>query len=91
MELGRVGVWLGPLALRPAAVERDVARELEQLGYFGDLDALVAALVASGDEAAVVARVEEHLAAGADHVCVQAVGPDPLGDLRRLAAALART
>ena len=52
-----------------------------------DLDALVEALVASGGEAAVLARVEEHLAAGADHVCVQAVGPDPLGDLRRLAAA----
>jgi alkanesulfonate monooxygenase SsuD/methylene tetrahydromethanopterin reductase-like flavin-dependent oxidoreductase (luciferase family) len=33
MALGRIGVWLGELALRPAAEEREVARELEQLGY----------------------------------------------------------
>ncbi len=51
-------------------------------------DRLIDALVAWGDEDAVRSRVEAHLAAGADHVCVQAVGPDPLGDLRRLAAAL---
>ena len=54
----------------------------------GGSDRLVDALVAWGDEDAVRARVEEHLAVGADHVCVQAVGPDPLGDLRRLAPAL---
>ncbi|HET7571526.1 MAG TPA: TIGR03620 family F420-dependent LLM class oxidoreductase [Gaiellaceae bacterium] len=53
-----------------------------------DVDGLVDALVAWGDEAAVRARVEEHLAAGADHVCVQAIGEDPLGDLRRLALLL---
>ncbi|MBX5474252.1 MAG: LLM class F420-dependent oxidoreductase, partial [Thermoleophilia bacterium] len=33
MELGRVGVWLGQLGLRPAAEEREAARELEALGY----------------------------------------------------------
>ena len=54
----------------------------------GGSDRLVDALVAWGDEDAVRARVEEHFAAGADHVCVQAVGPDPLGDLRRLASSL---
>jgi probable F420-dependent oxidoreductase len=54
----------------------------------GGSDRLVDALVAWGDEDAVRARVEEHLAAGADHVCVQAVGEDPLGDLRRLAPAV---
>lgn len=36
-------------------------------------DRLVDAIVAWGDEAAIVRRVEEHLAAGADHVCVQAI------------------
>ena len=56
------------------------------------------AVVASGDEAAIVARIQEHLAAGADHVCLQPVtavrplsdGPDhdTLGMLRRLAPAL---
>ena len=33
MEIGRVGVWLGPLSLRPAAETREIAREIEQLGY----------------------------------------------------------
>ncbi len=31
--LGRVGVWLGALGWAPAAVERDVAAEVEELGY----------------------------------------------------------
>lgn len=61
-------------------------------------DALVDALVAWGDEAAIVARIREHLDAGADHVCLQPVtqvrplsdGPDQdaLGVLTRLAPAL---
>ena len=54
----------------------------------GGSDRLVDALVAWGDEEAVRARVAEHHAAGADHVCVQAVGSDPMGELRRLAPAL---
>ena len=54
----------------------------------GGSDRLVDALVAWGDEEAVCSRLEEHLAAGADHVCVQALGADPLGQLRRLAPAL---
>src|SRR5262245_59134217 len=33
MELGRIGVWLGPLAPRPAAETREIAPELEELGY----------------------------------------------------------
>ena len=32
-SLGRVGVWLGALGWVPAAVERDVAVEVEELGY----------------------------------------------------------
>jgi probable F420-dependent oxidoreductase len=54
----------------------------------GGSDRLVDALVAWGDEDAIAARVREHLDAGADHVCVQAVGTDSLGQLRRLAPVL---
>ena len=62
-------------------------------------DALVDAVVAWGDEATIVARIREHLDAGADHVCLQPVtrvrplqdGPDheALALLTRLAPALA--
>lgn len=58
----------------------------------GGSDRLKDALVAWGDEAAVAARVREHLDAGADHVCVQVLGDGPLDppreDWRRLAPAL---
>lgn len=33
IELGRVGAWLGALGWAPAAVEREVAAEVEELGY----------------------------------------------------------
>jgi probable F420-dependent oxidoreductase len=61
--------------------------------FAGDLsDRLVEALVAIGDVDAVVRRVEEHLAAGADHVCVEVLTGDdttvPLDAWRRLAPAL---
>lgn len=42
----------------------------------GGSDRLVEALVACGDEAAVQRRVQEHLDAGADHVCLQVLVPD---------------
>lgn len=42
----------------------------------GGNDRMVDAIVAWGDEAALIARVEEHLAAGATHVCIQALDPD---------------
>lgn len=61
-------------------------------------DALIDDVVACGDAAAIVARIHEHLAAGADHVCLQPVtrtrplhdGPDhaALDVLARLAPAL---
>jgi probable F420-dependent oxidoreductase len=54
----------------------------------GGSDRLVDALVAWGDESAVRARIDEHVAAGADHVALQALGPDPVNQLRRLAPAL---
>jgi probable F420-dependent oxidoreductase len=54
-------------------------------------DRLVDDLIAWGDEAAILARIEEHRAAGADHVCLQVLhdGPGlPRAQWRRLAAAV---
>ena len=56
----------------------------------GGSDRLVDAVIAWGDTAAIRRRVDEHWAAGADHVCVQALNPDEaaaaLPDERLLAA-----
>lgn len=58
----------------------------------GGSDRLVDALVVWGDEATIAARVQQHRDAGADHVCLQVLTEDgatlPIGDCRRLAAAL---
>jgi probable F420-dependent oxidoreductase len=73
---------------------------LRRLG-FGDDDVkdggsnhLVDAIVAWGSVDAIAKRVREHHDAGADHVCVQVIGPDPralpLADWRTLAPALLR-
>jgi probable F420-dependent oxidoreductase len=54
-------------------------------------DALIDALVAHGDPAAAGSRLAEHLAAGADHVCVQLLTPagaDAADGYQRLAAGL---
>ena len=70
---------------------------LRRLGYTeedlaGPSDHLVDAIVAWGDEDAIVARVQAHLDAGADHVCVQHLVADrgvvPLQAWRRLAEIL---
>jgi probable F420-dependent oxidoreductase len=74
---------------------------LRRLG-FGDedlagsgSDRLVDAMVAWGDENAIVGRVRAHFNAGADHVCVQVLDPDrrglPAAQWRRLAPALLET
>jgi probable F420-dependent oxidoreductase len=61
------------------------ARNLLRLGFTDDdfaadgSDRLVDALVAWGDVDALVKRVREHLDAGADHVCVQALSNDRRG------------
>lgn len=55
----------------------------------GGSDRLKEALVAHGDEAAVVDRVRAHLDAGADAVCVQVLGDDPAADPRPALRALA--
>lgn len=58
----------------------------------GGSDRLVDAIIVWGDEAAIRARVDEHHAAGANHVCVQVLPATftdlPLDGWRRLAPAL---
>lgn len=58
----------------------------------GGSDRLVDALVAWGDEETIAARLREHHDAGADHVPIEVLRPDPAElareDWRRLAAAL---
>ena len=54
----------------------------------GGSDALVDALAVHGDAEAVGRGVTAHLDAGADHVAVQVLNPDPLPALRALAAEL---
>ena len=58
----------------------------------GGTDAFVDALVAWGDEDRIVARVQAHFDAGADHVCVQPIDPErrgiPDNQWRELAPAL---
>ena len=65
----------------------------EQDAVRGGSDRLKAALVVGGDEQAVVDRVQAHLDAGADHVCLQVLGADagsvPREDWARLAPAMA--
>jgi probable F420-dependent oxidoreductase len=63
---------------------------LRRLGFTDDdlanggSDRLVDALVAWGDEAAIAARVQEHLDAGADGVCIQVVSDAPYGGMTEL-------
>jgi len=73
-------------------------RNLRSLGFGDDdlrdggSDRLVDAIVAWGNADALLVRVRAHLAAGADHVCVQVLPPDPralpLPQWRELAPAL---
>jgi probable F420-dependent oxidoreductase len=65
--------------LRQGFTEEDLAG--------GGSDHLVDALVAWGDEDQIRRRVQEHLDAGASHVCVQPLGAD-LPELARLSPAL---
>ncbi len=69
--------------LRSGFTEEDVAQVS---------DRLFDAIIAWGDEDAVLRRVAEHRAAGADHVCVQVLLDDPRAfpraEWRRIAAAM---
>ena len=62
---------------------------LQRRGSAHSSDRIIDGLVAWGDAAAIAERVGEHLAAGADHVCLQALPTDDdpfaLAALRELA------
>jgi len=73
------------------------ANSLVRLGFTRDdlepvSDRLFDALIAWGDEEAIKRRVDEHRAAGADHVCLQVLAADPQAfpseQWRRLAGAI---
>ncbi len=51
----------------------------------GGSDALIDALAVHGDAVAIARALTAHLDAGADHVTVQVLNPDPLPALRALA------
>ncbi|GAA1479943.1 LLM class F420-dependent oxidoreductase [Gordonia sinesedis] len=61
---------------------RNYVSNLKRLGYTdadiadGGSDALIDALVAHGDPAQIHAQIDEHLAAGANHVAIQVLGSD---------------
>jgi probable F420-dependent oxidoreductase len=61
----------------------------------GGSDKLIDAVIAWGDLKSVVSRIQEHRAAGADHVCIQVLSQErtgfPLREYRELAAALPQT
>jgi alkanesulfonate monooxygenase SsuD/methylene tetrahydromethanopterin reductase-like flavin-dependent oxidoreductase (luciferase family) len=51
----------------------------------GGSDALVDALILHGEPRRVADGIRAHVDAGADHVCVQVLGGDPIDGQRRLA------
>ncbi len=53
----------------------------------GGSDRLIDAVVPHGTAERIAEVVQQHYAAGADHVCLQPVGGDPLADLEALAVA----
>ncbi len=76
------------------------ANNLLRCGFSSDdltsvSDRLLDAIIARGDEAAIMRRVNEHHAAGADHVCIQVLASDqtafPRDQWRRIAAAMSGT
>jgi probable F420-dependent oxidoreductase len=54
----------------------------------GGSDRLIDALALHGDAETIARGITAHVDAGADHVCVQALGPDPLATHRALAEVL---
>jgi len=88
---------IGTEWLRSYLALPNYANNLLRLGFSPDelasvSDRLFDAIIAWGDEDAIVRRVREHQEAGADHVCIQALEANPRAfpreQWRRLAAAL---
>jgi probable F420-dependent oxidoreductase len=73
---------------------RNYADNLRRLGFGDDelagsgSDRLLDAVIPHGSAERSAAAVREHLDAGANHVCLQPLGPHPAEDYRALAAAL---
>lgn len=92
-EARRIGTdWLRAYLALP-----NYANNLLRSGFTEDdlarvSDRLFDAIIAWGDEGAVLHRVAEHRAAGADHVCIQFLTADPMAfpreEWRRFAAAV---
>jgi probable F420-dependent oxidoreductase len=92
-EARKIGTdWLSAYLALP-----NYANNLLRSGFTPDdlaqvTDRLFDAIIAWGDEEAIMRRVSEHFAAGADHVCIQALTADPTAfprdQWRRLAAAV---
>ena len=88
---------IGTAWIRRYLAMPNYANNMLRLGFSADdvasvSDRLLDAIIVSGDESAVIARVNEHLSAGADHVCVQVLTANlneyPRDEWRRIAAAL---
>jgi probable F420-dependent oxidoreductase len=88
---------IGSTWLRRYLAMPNYANNMRRLGFSADdvasvSERLLDAIIVWGDEAAVIGRVNEHLAAGADHVCLQLLTADsneyPRQEWRRIADAL---
>jgi probable F420-dependent oxidoreductase len=88
---------VGTSWLRRYLAMPNYANNMRRLGFSPDdvatvSDRLLDAIIVWGDEAAVIGRVNDHLAAGADHVCIQLLTVDskeyPRQEWRRIADAL---
>ena len=88
---------IGTRWLRSYLAMPNYTNSLLRLGFSAEdvgsvSDRLFDALIVWGDEEAVMRRVNEHLSAGADHVCVQVLDADltayPREQWRRVASAL---
>ncbi|HEX5119015.1 MAG TPA: LLM class F420-dependent oxidoreductase [Pseudonocardiaceae bacterium] len=88
-EIGR------PAVAKPYLNLVNYTSNLRRLGWTdediadGGSDRLIDALAIHGDGETLAAGVTAHLDAGADHVCIQALGPDPLPAYRAVAEVLA--
>jgi probable F420-dependent oxidoreductase len=88
-EIGR------PAVAKPYLGLVNYTSNLRRLGWTdedladGGSDRLIDALAIHGDGETLAAGVTAHLDAGADHVCIQALGPDPLPAYRAVAEVLA--
>src|SRR5579863_7524159 len=86
-----------PRVERPYLGLANYLNNLRRLGWTdadfadGGSDALIDALAVHGDAEAIGRGVTAHLDAGADHVAVQVLGPDPRPALRALAGYLGLT